>query len=468
MLQEHNTSQDVYPFYQHDPLASFYADCEELLRLQTDDPDQVYGLRKALACHYILVDRVKRDLNYVKLWLSLADHVRDKEEVFVYMYNNGIGDREEMLYEKWAAWYVETKQFVYADQLCQLAMKKSTSPRWISSMSFLREGLNAQILAALIADVYSKPHYKNHVSAESQQKDDDEYGTISLEDFEAIKSINLATRINDVVARIYSTSLIERDSNFGLGNEKQKSIHMGNITRRKDRVLRKKYSDLVNTKEYPNGPIFVQKEYRNVIPLVTMVAMEYEYLLRLYKDYAPLVSYEDRLDPNKREFWIKEEKRQELKRLSLGRKILRIRPRPSKRSQVSSGKKRISKNPASRNSINRHSSSKKENINSNDNRVDVSMNVPKLLNFEDLDDIFDVKRQSDSFFSQNATNTNVHSNPPAFFNMGFNMRLMDMPFSTYNNDVSSVKVLKMRTVDVRENMCKELPRMEANVDVGFN
>ena len=471
MFEEHNIHQNANYFDhdgENDPLVRFYNDCNELTQIESTDPDQVYNLRKALACHYILEDRVKKDANYVKLWLSLADFIKDQEEVFVYMYNNGIGDRDQALYQKWVNWYAEKKQFIYADQLIQLGMKKCSTSKWVGAMNYLQDRLNTDILSALVSDVYSKPYYKKHVSAETQREADSESDGISLEDYEYIKSINLSTRINDVVARIYSTSLIENDSNFVLNNEKQKSVNMDNITRRRNRLLRKKYSDLVNTKEYTNGVIYVERDYRNIISSVTMVAMEYEYLLRLYKDFAPIVDYQDRLDPSKREFWVKEEKRQELKRLSLGRKIARIRPRPSKRSQVSSGKKRISKNSASRRSINRHSSSKKENVNGYANRADVIMNMPKLINFEDLDDIFDVKRESDSFFSQQPTNANTYSNPPAFFNMGFNMRLMETPFSMFNNDVSSVKVLKMRTVDVRENICKELPRMETNVEVGFN
>lgn len=470
MFEEHNNYCDVSAIEPEEPdciLYRFHRDYEEICEKEGFYPDQAFNLKRSLANFYLTEDRVNRDPTYVGLWLQLAEFVADEEEVYVYMYNSGIGDWDFKLYKNWLQWYVDNKMFVLAEQLAQLAKKKAGSAGWSEGATTLKDWLREATINALVYDFYGKSFYEHHVSKEGQRESIGEQDGISVEDFEQIKAIDLTKRINDVVANIYSTSLSHRYSGAESYPVKRKSYpDLEQITIRRGRQVRKKYSDLINMKQYARGAVYIEKDYRDIIPEVTLLAYEYEYLTKRYKLYLEPKSTQP--NPGKQEFWIKVEKRHEMKMLSLNRKIVRVKPRPSRLSQGSGVKKRITKNSGTKRSGNKYSSSKKENTQGFTNRPEVLASIPKFIGLEDLGDTFECKRYSDGIFSQQVTNTHLSYNSNSFLNLAFNMRIMETPFSMFNNDASNAKALKMRSVEIRDNISKELPRFDAYSENIFN
>eukprot|EP00965_Chrysotila_dentata_P232075 6198750-Pleurochrysis_carterae.AAC.1 len=54
-------------------------------------------------------DRYVDDVRYLRLWILYADHVRDAEQIFDYLYDRQIGQRHAVFWESWAA-VLEAKQ----------------------------------------------------------------------------------------------------------------------------------------------------------------------------------------------------------------------------------------------------------------------------------------------------------------------------------------------------------------------
>lgn len=471
MFQEHNTLNDVSNIEIEEPddvLVRFYKDYNEMCQINFQSSERAYNIMKYLANYYITDDKVKKDPHYIDIWLQLATHIIDEEEIYVYMYNTGIGDKDKRLYERWLQWYIDNKMFILADQLLQQANKRIILSHSDNGVLDLKEKLRGAIINALVDDFYKQPFYDSHVSKESQGITLGEEDGISLTDYESIKSIDLTTRINDVVGNIYCTSLFEREKNIDQHPVKRKSFpNLEQVTMRKGKQMRKKYSDLINMKQYSKGAIYIEKDCRDIIPQVTLLAYEYEYLTKKYKDHVPERHRNNNYD-DKWVFWIKEEKQKEMRQLNIGRKIIRVKPKYSRISHGSGIKKKISKNSSTKRSANRHSSSKKENTAGYSNRQDQIASIPKFIGLDDLGDTFECKRYSDGIFSQQATNTHLSNTSRSFLNMAFNMRIMETPFSMFNNDSSHTKTLKMRTVDVKDNICKELPRYDSYQEYTFN
>ena len=76
--------------------------------------------KQQLAEEFAFDFRIKNDPNFIEMWLSLAQEVKDPEELFVYMFQHDIGVRYLQFYKRWIDHYIDNRAFAFVYQLTQI------------------------------------------------------------------------------------------------------------------------------------------------------------------------------------------------------------------------------------------------------------------------------------------------------------------------------------------------------------
>lgn len=275
-----------YPFREFpSPTKQFHREWREILRGEGEDGDSAESrLREKKRClmkRHIVHEQVKKLPQYVGLWLALTETVNDPEEVLVYMYSEELGVENITFYRAWTEHYLREREFILANQVLELAEAQLTGFKNSQSVALqaegvaeLREWLERQILRYLVEDFYCKEFYKSNVCWEESNEKNSHFGDegITEDDFGELAGKTLKKRVSAVLERVYGLDEFQNAS-LGLKRKSKK-----NVTPRAEK--RKKFSDLINTKQFNSLTVYIEREFRNVIPRSKLLAYEYEYLAK--------------------------------------------------------------------------------------------------------------------------------------------------------------------------------------------
>ena len=388
---------------------------------------------------YITCEQTKKMKGYTRVWLYLAGKVKDKEEVFTFMYRNDIGITDEELYEDWINLYIERRQFILANQLFQLAERN------LSRMNILsKQKLLEAISYRLTEDFYKQPFFEFHVDNESDKDLVDSLG-ISGEDFDEIKNIDIEKRISSFVDGTYSITNSGR-SKLVRSSKKKRSGNLFSMVSDRRGKKRKKYSDLINRRNYNGFQVYVARDCRDIIEETTKRAYEYAYLCKYYNIPQREVKYNE----NGNEFWIRTKRQQELDNIIFKRKKFSFK-RHSILNKKGSGHKRILKLSSKKKSDRKRFPIKKNRVSNVINDIRLS-DIRKSIDFQD----FDLKNDLSTELRPNDENLGHDIDDLFDFKFGSN-KFFSSGFNR-SKHVYQKKIFKNAFKNFDNNISKEMPR----------
>ena len=432
----HSVSEEA-PFRRiSSPAKSFRRDFKAFKKFKKESSTEKSDEKKQeLLTKYLKYEDVKKHPDYVSLWMSVTESVIDPEEVFVFLYSEEIGSKSILLYRKWVEHYLTVKELILASQVTDLAESNlinnyphDLKPRGkCLEVDELREFVEAQILARLVEDFYSKEFYKSNVACENSEDSgmfqDDE--GISEEAFKLLQEKNIKGRIGSVLELVYGHKVKANPS-------KDKTKPLRSTFLRKAR--RKKFSDLVNTREFNGLSVYVQQEFRSMLPKARLLAYEYEYMSIRYKEKQPKKVSDQKTV--KRPFWISVENFNKQEFLFKKKKILTL---------ANENKEEVVRNPSKRRRAELHAIPDTISVKKQPQAVKNKTKVSK-----DQKDLFFAKQPLES------TSTGLSFVTDFNIDSFVQSRLLGMFEDSHGTRVKLIK--PKRLPDGPLNVLKELPR----------